>query len=186
MTNQTPSPTGLIGRLALALALFGGAVLLALVGLSTLSIIGRTLAGLPFFAGLGFGPIPGDLELVEVGTAVAVASFLPICQRAGGHLAVEFVTLKAGPRLSALIGVVSSALMALAAAVLAAMLARGMIDRFSTGESTMILALPSWVGYALSLPGLALFALAAAEGTLGDARRLFAGSDHMLSGGDQQ
>ncbi|MEZ5841895.1 MAG: hypothetical protein R3D02_16240 [Hyphomicrobiales bacterium] len=33
-------------------------MLLALVGLSTLSIIGRTLAGLPFFAGLGFGPFP--------------------------------------------------------------------------------------------------------------------------------
>ncbi|MEZ5841894.1 MAG: TRAP transporter small permease subunit [Hyphomicrobiales bacterium] len=124
--------------------------------------------------------------MVEVGTAVAVASFLPVCQRAGGHLAVEFVTLKAGPRLSALIGVLANTLMALAAAVLAAMLARGMIERFSTGESTMILALPSWVGYALSLPGLALFALAAAEGALGDVRRLFSDSDRPVSAGDQQ
>ncbi|HQF29877.1 MAG TPA: TRAP transporter small permease subunit [Hyphomicrobiales bacterium] len=174
MSPDETASAGLIDRLALGLALFGGAVLLALVGLSALSILGRSLAGLPFLAGLGLGPVPGDFELVEVGTAVAVSSFLPICERRGGHLAVEIVTLKAGPRLTALIVLVSRLLMALAAAVLGTMLAEGMVERFSTGESTMILALPSWVGYALSLPGIALFSVAAAAGALAAGRDLLA------------
>jgi hypothetical protein len=44
-----------------------GAVVLSLIALmSVVSIIGRALSG------FGLGPVPGDFELVEAGTALAV------------------------------------------------------------------------------------------------------------------
>ena len=43
--------------------------------MSVASIVGRALSGL----GLGLGPVPGDFELVEAGTALAVFCFLPWC-----------------------------------------------------------------------------------------------------------
>ena len=53
------------------LAWFGGCMLSALALLSVVSISGRALSV------AGLGPVPGDFELVEAGTALAVFCFLP-------------------------------------------------------------------------------------------------------------
>ena len=57
--------------LARLMAWFGAAVLTALAALTVASIAGRALSG------FGLGPVPGDFELVEAGTALAVFAFLP-------------------------------------------------------------------------------------------------------------
>ncbi len=53
------------------MAWFGSLVLVLIALMSVASIVGRALAG------FGLGPVPGDFELVEVGTALAVFCFLP-------------------------------------------------------------------------------------------------------------
>ena len=67
------------------LAWFGALVLTALATISVLSIVGRAFA----FAGLG--PIRGDFELVEAGTALAVFCFLPWCHLRRGHATVDML-----------------------------------------------------------------------------------------------
>ncbi len=58
-------------RLAGYSALFGAALLLAVTIMIVVSVSGRARIS------IGLGPVPGDFELVEVGTAIAVFFFLP-------------------------------------------------------------------------------------------------------------
>jgi hypothetical protein len=71
--------------LSRALSWFGGGVLALLALLSVFSIAGRALSG----SGLGLGPVPGDFELVEAGTALAVFCFLPWAHLKRGHATVD-------------------------------------------------------------------------------------------------
>jgi hypothetical protein len=93
-----------IGRmlesLARASAVFGGLVLTAAMVATVVSVIGRALVGvLGNVPGFGWmGPIPGDYEIVEIGAAMAVAAFLPICQLRGGHVIVDLFFAKSGRR----------------------------------------------------------------------------------------
>ena len=64
-------------------AIVGGVVLCAITLMSVASITGRALIG------VGLGPVPGDFEMVEVGTALAVFFFLPWCYLKGGHATVD-------------------------------------------------------------------------------------------------
>ena len=65
------------------LAYFGGFILAIIAVVTVASIIGRAL--LPF----GLGPIKGDFEIVEIGCAIAVFSFLPLAQLRRGHVTVD-------------------------------------------------------------------------------------------------
>src|SRR5512134_92627 len=79
----------LLDGLATTLALLGG-VLLLLVALGTaISVVGRWIAG---------QPITGDVELVQLGVAAAIALCLPYCQLHRSHLIVDFFTARSsGP-----------------------------------------------------------------------------------------
>ncbi len=134
----------------------GGAALIAVLLLTVVSIIGRGL----IFAGLG--PIPGDFELVEAGTAFAVLAFLPICQFHRGHVTVDLFLSRAGRRPNAAIDVVANLLMTGAAGVLTWRLYLGMLDKRSYGETTFILQFPIWWSYAAALLGAGVFALVCA------------------------
>ena len=74
-----------IYRLSQWLAWFGALVLAALAIMTVVSIVGRALS----FTGLG--PVPGDFELVEAGTALAVFCFMPWCHLKSGHAAVDML-----------------------------------------------------------------------------------------------
>ena len=79
-----------VERLARFMAILGGAVLIALIIIVTISVIGRGLntfghsafitnwsqAASDAFLATGVGPILGDFELVEMGVAFAVFAFL--------------------------------------------------------------------------------------------------------------
>ena len=142
-----------VERIAYWMAMAGGAVLVAVLLLTVISIVGRAL----IFAGLG--PIPGDFELVEAGTAFAVLAFLPLCQFHRGHVTVDIFLSRAGRRPNAAIDVIANALMTAAAAVLTWRLFDGMLDKRSYGETTFILQFPVWWSYAASLVGAAAFTL---------------------------
>ena len=76
-----------MGYVARAFALFGGSVLIMLAVMTVISTIGRAFVGLQ----IGLGPIPGDFELVEAGTAVAVFCFMSWCHLNQGHVTVDII-----------------------------------------------------------------------------------------------
>ena len=77
-----------VRKLATLWALFGGEVLLLVVGINMVSVIG-TLFGMSF---------PGDFELTEMGVAVAAFAFLPFCQVTGANVTADIFTAGASPR----------------------------------------------------------------------------------------
>ena len=62
-------------------AFFGGFTLVILVAVNAASIAGRTIIG---------SPLVGDFELVELGCAIAISSFLPLCFLKKGNVTVDF------------------------------------------------------------------------------------------------
>jgi TRAP-type C4-dicarboxylate transport system permease small subunit len=138
-----------LGRLAAALAVAGGFVLVALTVTTVVSISGRALN----WAGLG--PIPGDYELVEAGTAFAIFSFLPWCQLKRGHVTVDLFLARFGPRPNAAVDVVANVLMTGVCALICWRLWLGLLDKKAYGETTFILQFPLWWPYAAAMVGAA-------------------------------
>jgi TRAP-type C4-dicarboxylate transport system permease small subunit len=120
---------------ARVLALAGGGVLLALVGLTVASVLGRALLD---------RPVPGDFELIELGAAVAVFACLPYAQLAGANVIVDLFTQRLGPRGRAVLDALGGAVFAAIAGVLTWRLALGGLDFRQYGETTMVLRLPVW------------------------------------------
>jgi TRAP-type C4-dicarboxylate transport system permease small subunit len=140
----------ILDGLARAFALGGGALLVAITGMSVVSIAGRTLLG---------APVPGDFELVQVGCGAGIAAFLPYCQLRRGNIIVDFFTVRAPKRVQAALDALGALLLAAVLAVLAWRTAAGMLTLKAAGEVTMIVGFPVWVGYAAIVPSLALAAL---------------------------
>ena len=154
--SQRLAPHGPVGRLVHALAvgfaLVGGVVLAGMTLMSTASILGRWLLT---------RPIPGDYEIAQLGTAVAVAAFLPYCALRGGHVLVDFLTANSPPRLRAALDVLGSLAIAAVGFLLAWRLTLGMLDLRRYGETTMVLAIPTWYAYAPMVPSFALLGIVA-------------------------
>jgi len=126
------------------MAWFGALVLISLACLSVMSIAGRTLA----FAGLG--PVPGDFELVEAGTALAVFSFLPWCHLKRGHAYVDMFWNAYPPPLRRALEVLADALMLGVWALLVWRMGVATLEYRANGEVTFILQMPVWWGFAAS------------------------------------
>ena len=142
-------------KIARWLALAGGVLLTLLALMTVASILGRAF----IFAGLS--PIKGDYELVEMGCAIAVFSFLPWCQMKGGHVTVDIVVDAAPSGVKAFFTLLGNIALAAAASVIAWRLWLGVGEKFAYGEETYELALPLGWGYALSFVGAVLFAIVA-------------------------
>jgi TRAP-type C4-dicarboxylate transport system permease small subunit len=145
-------------RLSVALAYGGGGVIAAIAVLSAASIGGRILLG---------RPILGDFELVEMGSAVAGSLFLPYCQATRGHVIVDFFTQRAGPRTLAGLDRTGALLMAATFLLVAWRTGVGCLDIARSGETTMLMRIPIWVGYAAMLPGVVAAGLTALAQALG-------------------
>lgn len=138
---------------------YGGGLVVAGVGvMSAVSIIGRSAMA---------RPITGDFELVEIGVAVAGSLFLPYCQATSGHIVVDFFTLRAGERTRAGLDRFGALLMAAMFLVIAWRVGVGTLDLYRNGESSMLIRFPTWLGYALTLPGLLVAGLIALAQSLG-------------------
>jgi len=162
-----------VERIARVMACAGGFILTILAVMVCASVLGRALDGIAFF-----GPIAGDYELVEAGTAIAVFAFLPWCQLKRGHVAVDIVVQRFSPRLTAISGLVGDGLLAVAAFVIAWRLFLGFGEKFPHGggalravlgigprplfpETTYELEIPVWIPYGLAWIGAVLFFLTA-------------------------
>ena len=135
----------IIYGLSRAMAWFGAFVLTLIALMSVVSIIGRALSG------FGLGPVPGDFELVEAGTALAVFCFLPWCHLKGGHAVVDMLWHQYPPAMQRVLLVLSDALMLGVWVLLVWRMGVSMDEYRHNNEVSFILQMPVWWGYALSL-----------------------------------
>lgn len=133
--------------LATGLALAGGALLVGLALLTVVSITGRWLAS---------RPVTGDVELVQLGVAAAIALFLPYCQLHRGHLIVDFFTARSRGPIQRRLDAIGSAVAGTLFLLLAWRAGAAVLDMRAAGETTMVLGVPLWLPYAAMVPGLAL------------------------------
>lgn len=143
--------------------------------MTVLSTIGRAFVGLQ----IGLGPIPGDFELVEAGTAVSVFCFMSWCQLNQGHVTVDIFTNQFGQRANALLILIGNSLIFIVAFVIAWRLWMGFGEQVTwfsqpirdligfgykpfTNNTTYILGMPFWYSYLLSFIGAFCFALISA------------------------
>ncbi len=136
----------LIYGLSRAMAWFGSLVLVLIAVMSVASIIGRALSG------FGLGPVPGDFELVEVGTALAVFCFLPWTHLKRGHAVVDMLWGSYPPTMRRVLDVLADALMLIVWLLLVWRMSLALGEYRHNNEVSFILQMPVWWGYAASLP----------------------------------
>jgi TRAP-type C4-dicarboxylate transport system permease small subunit len=137
--------------LARGFALLGGLVMIGLTLMTLVSIAGRALLS---------QPLQGDYELIQIGSAIAIASFLPLTQLRGGHVIVDFFTAKSRPAVRAGLDTFGALLVALAGAVIAWRMTDGALSLAAANDQTTILGFPTWIAVALMVPSFALLAAA--------------------------
>ncbi|MBK8008557.1 MAG: TRAP transporter small permease [Rhizobiales bacterium] len=94
------------------------------------------------------GSVPGDIELVQIGTAIAVFTFLPICQARRGNIMVDTFTTRLPRRLRATLDALWDLAYAGIAAVIAWRLGVGAWDTIRSNTVSMMLGLPT--GWAIA------------------------------------
>jgi TRAP-type C4-dicarboxylate transport system permease small subunit len=154
---QREPHTTLIERLSGAVAVTGGALSLAVALLVVGSVVGRRFLN---------APIPGDFELVQMATAIAVFSFLPYCQARRGNIVVDSFTTRLPPRVNAVIDAFWDLVYAGMMGLMTACLAVGTLDHIRNGQTTMVLQFPIWPAIAVCT-GLALLLTVVALATAG-------------------
>ena len=142
-----PSMERFLGRLCAISAGFGGIFLVALALMTLSSVIGRAL-----FA----HPIQGDVELVQLGCAVCVASFLPYTQYKRANIIVDFFTANASERTQSWMDGLGTLILAISMGLVTWRLTLGGMTVKENGETSMLMAIPVWIPYFLMIPGLAL------------------------------
>ena len=162
-------------RVSRALVFLGGLVLVSIAIMTVISTIGRAFVGLQ----IGLGPIPGDFELVEAGTAVAVFCFLSWCQLNQGHVTVDILADYLPEKVNLSLVLIGNILVTIVAFVIAWRLWMGFGEQVTwfdqsvrdvlgfgykpfTNNTSYILGMPFWYSYLLSFIGAFFFTLVSA------------------------
>ncbi len=139
-------PAGTVGRalysVSRILALFGGGLLCLVATLTTVSVIGRS-----FFD----HPIPGDFELVGIGTGVAIFAILPYCQFIRGNVIVDFFMTRAPDRAKAFFDMIGNIMFTAIAALLTWRMVYGGIEMYQYSEKSMTINFPRWTTFPISV-----------------------------------
>lgn len=156
--NALQSPIeNLLGKLCAISAGFGGIFLVSLALMTLASVIGRA-----FFS----HPIQGDVELVQLGCAVCVASFLPYTQYKKANIIVDFFTANASEKTQAWMDGLGTLILTISIGLITWRLSLGGLSVKENGETSMLMAIPVWIPYFLMLPGLALTTIVGAYQTI--------------------
>ncbi len=138
----TERPNDKFGRflydLAYILAFLGGIILVIVILINFISILSRIIF---------LNPLVGDFELVEIGSAIAISSFLPLCHLKKGNVIVDFITAKLNFKTIALLDCISSVIYGLIALFFTWRMFFGAKDMFNYQEETMLLQFPIWIPF---------------------------------------
>lgn len=141
-----------VERISRIFALIGGVILFALIIMSLISIIGRKLYS---------APIQGDMELIEIGSAIAIAAFLPLAEIRGLNIKADAFTMWASAGFKRFLDCLSHLLLFVISLLLIWRTYLQMLDYHEYGDSSVLLAIPMWIPLLCILPSLALLALCA-------------------------
>ncbi len=158
---------------ARVVALIGGVVLLALIVMTCIDILGRTInSGLHFLMSMGIataaaqtvldtgvGAIAGSYEVLEAGMAFCIFAFLPLCQVTMGHASVDLFANMMPRTINRLLAFLTALLFAAVLVVIAMQLNVGMQRKLNSNQTSLLLEFPIWWAYAASLVGACLAAL---------------------------
>lgn len=139
-------------RIALWFAIVGGASASVLALLTVVSVASRATVS---------QPVPGDVELMQMGIALCISLCLPWCQLHNCNIIVDFFTEKLPQRSTRALDGIGSLLLAVMCILLSLRTAAGAVAVREASETTMIIGLPMWWAYAMLAPGLMLTALIA-------------------------
>jgi TRAP-type C4-dicarboxylate transport system permease small subunit len=89
----------------------------------------------------------GDFELVEMGCAVAVAAFLPLCFMRKGNVIVDFVTAGLPSWITQCLDTLAALFFGLVAGFFAWRMCFGAKDMMYYNEETMLLQIPVWIPF---------------------------------------
>jgi TRAP-type C4-dicarboxylate transport system permease small subunit len=155
--GRAAAPTDRFGRVLHAgcrvVAAIGGTLLAAAGVMTVASVLGRYLFS---------APIPGDFELVELSSALAVFSFLPWCQMVHGNVLVDFFTAGAPPRVRAALDGIGALALAAIGMLLVWRMSVGGLELKRIGEQTVLLQIPRYLAFYPILACLALLVLVSA------------------------
>jgi TRAP-type C4-dicarboxylate transport system permease small subunit len=101
-------------------------------------------------------PIPGDVEMTQMGIAFAISMCLPYCQLQKANIIVDFFTQSTSDGTRKILDAIGSLMLVLLYGLLAWRSSVGAFSVREAGETTMIIGLPMWWAYACLAPGLAL------------------------------
>ncbi|MBD5801968.1 Tripartite ATP-independent periplasmic transporter, DctQ component [Azoarcus sp. Aa7] len=153
VANPEALPHGPWGRRLYAAsrvsALMGGTIFMLLIGMSLVSIVGRKLFALP---------VPGDFEVLQMGAAVASATFFSYCQMVDGHVRVDFFTHWLPQRGRSFLDGLAALLMGAVALLIAWRTGVAAVSSYESGEASLMLGWPGWISIALIVPAFVLFA----------------------------
>ena len=138
-------------------AAIGCLTLIAMATVTMVSVLGRALFS---------QPIQGDVELVQLGCAVVVASFLPYTQFRHGNIIVDFFTTGLAPHRQSALDGMGTLLYAAMMALVCWRVGAGGVQAYFNQETSALMAIPIWIPYVLMLPGLALGAMLGCVQTL--------------------
>ena len=141
---------GILGGLTRGLAFVGGGFLLAAIVITMLSVSGRYVFGTP---------VPGDYELVELTCAIGIFLFFPYTQSVGGNITVEFFTAKLSARKRRLLDIGNDVIFTLVAVMLTWRLSEGLMDKFASGETSILIRIPLWWAYSVAVASMALLSV---------------------------
>jgi TRAP-type C4-dicarboxylate transport system permease small subunit len=145
-----PLVRGSLERITRLLALIGGALLIVAIIITVVSVVGRYA-----FA----RPVPGDYELVELICAVGVFLFFPYTHAVNGNISALFFTSGLAERHQRLLDLAHDVIFALIAFLLTWRLSTALIDKFATGEATILIRIPFWWAYSFAVLSMALLTI---------------------------
>ena len=137
--GDAPVRDGPLAALTRPLAIAGGLIMLAAAIMVVVSVAMRWLISYS---------VPGDIELVQIASALAVFCFLPLCQGRRGNIVVDSFTTRLPPRLRVGLDALWDLVYALMTATIAWRLAVGAWDSLRSNTVSMMLNLP--VGWAIA------------------------------------
>lgn len=147
MTARDP-----VGRVAGVLAVLGGVAMLVAAAVATASVLRRWLTN---------DPIPGDFEIVSIGSGVAVFLCLAHATRRRTDIVVDTFTAWLPARVQGVMDAFWSLAWAAAALWIAERMVIGAFETRASGTVTMVLGFSTWWAVLIGALSFALVAVAA-------------------------
>jgi len=149
--ENSARPTDPVGRVLFRICWFsavcGGVVLTCVALLTTVSVFGRKFLD---------APVPGDFELVAIGTGLAVFACLPYCQLMRGNVLVDFFMEKAPVRAKTFADICASVIYLCVGSMLTWRMYFGAWDMYNANEVSMTIGFPRWTTFPISIVLMAL------------------------------